>query len=53
MVYLQGLYCDIRQYLSYVKETHGSTFRLVALSGLADAIDRRKKETKKTTKVVR
>ncbi|CAD5116523.1 DgyrCDS5405 [Dimorphilus gyrociliatus] len=37
-----NLYCDVRQFVCHVKETHGSTFRKVALSGLVDAVDRRK-----------
>ncbi len=50
---LQGLYCDVRQFLNYIKETKGGTFRRVALSGLLDAVDRTPGKKTKTTKVVR
>ena len=30
----QGLYCDVRQFINYVKEIHGGVFRRVALFGL-------------------
>ena len=51
----QGLYCDVRQLMNYVKETSGSTFRRVALSGLIDAIDKNppNKDKPRTTKIVR
>uniref|UniRef100_UPI00358FE682 protein unc-80 homolog n=1 Tax=Myxine glutinosa TaxID=7769 RepID=UPI00358FE682 len=32
-----GLFCDIRQCIQFVKETHGSIFRRVALSALLDS----------------
>ena len=49
------LYCDIRQFLNYTKETRGSTFRRVALSGLLEAVDRSRPKEKhpKTTKIIR
>ena len=49
----QGLYCDVKQFLNYIKETKGGTFRRVALSGLLDAVDRTPGKKPKTTKVVR
>lgn len=55
MFKFQGLYCDVRQLMNYIKETHGSTFRRVALSGLIDAIDKNpsNKDKTRTTKIVR
>uniref|UniRef100_T1IVG6 Uncharacterized protein n=1 Tax=Strigamia maritima TaxID=126957 RepID=T1IVG6_STRMM len=41
-----GLYCDIRQLLSYIKESHGSIFRRVALGGLLDCVERPNKKGK-------
>ncbi|XP_023246395.1 uncharacterized protein LOC106642097 [Copidosoma floridanum] len=32
-----SLYCDLRQFINYVKEAHGSIFRRVALSCLLDS----------------
>uniref|UniRef100_A0A8C4R3Z6 Uncharacterized protein n=1 Tax=Eptatretus burgeri TaxID=7764 RepID=A0A8C4R3Z6_EPTBU len=32
-----GLFCDIRQCIQFIKETHGNIFRRVALSGLLDS----------------
>ena len=34
LLYVQGLYCDVRQFINYVKEVHGGIFRRVALCGL-------------------
>ncbi|RZC42316.1 unc-80 -like protein, partial [Asbolus verrucosus] len=50
-----GLYCEVRQLMTYVKEGHGSVFRRVALSALIDTADRpSKKETNvQTTRVIR
>ena len=53
--YLQALYCDVRQLMTYVKEAHGGVFRRVALSGLLDSANRphRKEPNTQTTRVVR
>ncbi|XP_050309913.1 protein unc-80 homolog isoform X2 [Anthonomus grandis grandis] len=50
-----GLYCEIRQLMTYVKEGHGSAFRRVVLSALIDTAERScKKEGKmQTTRVIR
>lgn len=51
-----GLYCDIRQLMTYVKEAHGGTFRRVALSGILDSADRPNKRCNsnvQTTRVIR
>lgn len=49
------LYADIRQLITYIKRTHGATFRLVALSGILDVTPRSQKEERRThtTRVVR
>lgn len=51
----QALYCEIRQLMTYVKETHGSAFRRVALSALIDTADRpnKKEPNMQTTRVIR
>ncbi|KAG7191052.1 hypothetical protein KM043_007098 [Ampulex compressa] len=51
-----GLYCDIRQFMTYVKEAHGSIFKRVALSGILDSADRPNKRCNsnvQTTRVIR
>ncbi|XP_056632405.1 protein unc-80 homolog isoform X2 [Diorhabda sublineata] len=50
-----GLYCEIRQLMTYIKEGHGSIFRRVALSALIDTADRpsKKDATLQTTRVIR
>ncbi|XP_070172138.1 protein unc-80 homolog isoform X4 [Polyergus mexicanus] len=51
-----GLYCDVRQLMTYVKEAHGSIFRRVALSGILDSADRPNKRCNsnvQTTRVIR
>ncbi|XP_049820328.1 protein unc-80 homolog isoform X2 [Aethina tumida] len=50
-----GLYCEIRQLMTHVKEGHGSTFRRVALSALLDTADRpsKKEANIQTTRVIR
>ncbi|XP_023210931.1 protein unc-80 homolog [Centruroides sculpturatus] len=50
-----ALYCDIRQFVSFVRDNHGSTFRRVALSALLDtAVQRKKnKSTVPVTRIVR
>ncbi|KAK6194683.1 hypothetical protein SNE40_000272 [Patella caerulea] len=35
-----GLFCDVRQFTSYVKEVHGGTYRRIALSGLLDSLQK-------------
>lgn len=40
------MFCDIRQFIAYVKEIHGGTFRRVELSGLLDSLDKLKKKEK-------
>ncbi|XP_061939232.1 protein unc-80 homolog isoform X8 [Apis cerana] len=50
------LYCDVRQFMSYVKEVHGGAFRRVALSGILDSADRPNKRCNsniQTTRVIR
>nr|XP_033339451.1 protein unc-80 homolog isoform X5 [Megalopta genalis] len=50
-----GLYCDLRQFMAYVKEVHCGTFRRVILSGIIDAADRPNKECNsnlQTTRVI-
>ncbi|XP_052063828.1 protein unc-80 homolog [Mytilus californianus] len=41
-----SMFCDIRQFIAYVKEIHGGTFRRVELSGLLDSLDKLKKKEK-------
>ncbi|CAK9824157.1 Protein unc-80 homolog [Anthophora retusa] len=51
-----SLYCDLRQFMSYVKEVHGGIFRRVALSGILDSADRPNKRCNsnvQTTRVIR
>lgn len=36
----QGLYCDIRQLVQFIKEAHGNVFRRVALSALLDSAEK-------------
>ncbi|KAK2588606.1 hypothetical protein KPH14_006375 [Odynerus spinipes] len=51
-----GLYCDLRQFMTYVKEAHGGVFRRVALSGILDSADRPNKRCNsnvQTTRVIR
>ncbi|KAJ8947309.1 hypothetical protein NQ318_004561 [Aromia moschata] len=50
-----GIYCEIRQLMTYVKEGHGSVFRRVALSALIDTADRptKKEANVQTTRVIR
>ncbi|KAJ8932970.1 hypothetical protein NQ314_014301 [Rhamnusium bicolor] len=50
-----GLYCEIRQLMTYVKEGHGSIFRRVAMSALIDTADRptKKEANIQTTRVIR
>lgn len=51
----QALYCDVRQFVSYIKEAHGGVFRRVVLSALIDsAVRPHKKEPEpQTTRVIR
>ncbi|XP_048124538.1 protein unc-80 homolog isoform X5 [Alosa alosa] len=35
-----GLYCDIRQLVQFIKESHGNVFRRVALSALLDSTEK-------------
>lgn len=51
----QVLYCDVRQFVSYIKEAHGGVFRRVVLSALIDsAVRPHKKEPEpQTTRVIR
>lgn len=50
----QGLYCDIRQLVQFIKEAHGNVFRRVALSALLDSAEKvtttKKPEEKEDTK---
>lgn len=50
----QGLYCDIRQLVQFIKESHGNVFRRVALSALLDSAEKlnatKKTEDKEETK---
>jgi hypothetical protein len=51
-----ALYCDIRQFMSYIKETHGGVFRRVALSSILDSADlpnKRYNSEIQTTRVIR
>lgn len=51
-----GLYCDVRQLMTYVKEAHGGIFRRVTLSGILDSADRPNKRCNsnvQTTRVIR
>lgn len=51
-----GIYCDLRQFMTYVKEAHGGIFRRVALSGILDSTDRPNKRCNskvQTTRVIR
>ncbi|CAH1135888.1 unnamed protein product [Ceutorhynchus assimilis] len=50
-----GLYCEIRQLMTYVKEVHGGAFRRVALSALIDTAERNNKRDGpvQTTRVIR
>ncbi|XP_063984989.1 protein unc-80 homolog isoform X3 [Diachasmimorpha longicaudata] len=51
-----SIYCDIKQFVTYVKEMHGGVFRRVALSGILDASDRPNKRCNsnlRTTRVIR
>ncbi|XP_034937651.1 protein unc-80 homolog isoform X5 [Chelonus insularis] len=51
-----AVYCDIKQFITYVKETHGGVFRRVALSGILDSSDRPNKRCNsniRTTRVIR
>lgn len=53
-MFVKGLFCDIRQLLNYIKETHGGTFRRIALSGLMDALKPlATKEKESTKKIIR
>jgi len=46
------MFCDVRQFIAYVKEIHGGTFRRVELSGLLDSVEKlKKKEKEKSEKV--
>lgn len=49
------MYCEIRQFMTYVKEGHGGVFRRVALSALIDTADRptKKEADVQTTRVIR
>ncbi|XP_066154738.1 protein unc-80 homolog isoform X3 [Euwallacea fornicatus] len=50
-----GLYCEIRQLITYVKEGHGGAFRRVALSALIDTAQKNNKKEGRmqTTRVIR
>ncbi|ESO92838.1 hypothetical protein LOTGIDRAFT_232936 [Lottia gigantea] len=51
-----GLFCDVRQFTSYVKEIHGGTYRRIALSGLLDSLQklrRRKIEKEREAKMAK
>ncbi|XP_011502180.1 PREDICTED: protein unc-80 homolog [Ceratosolen solmsi marchali] len=51
-----SLYCDVRQFMAYVKEAHGGIFRRVALSSILDSADRPNKRYNSevhTTRVIR
>lgn len=57
---IQGLYCDVRQFLNYVKELHGGIFRKVALSGLINVtrtevitVEKKEPQSKKSSKIGR
>ncbi|XP_043466068.1 protein unc-80 homolog isoform X3 [Leptopilina heterotoma] len=50
------LYCDVRQFMTYVKEAHGGIFRRVVLSGILDSSDLPNKRCNsyiQTTRVIR
>ncbi|XP_076295580.1 unc80, NALCN channel complex subunit isoform X9 [Lasioglossum baleicum] len=50
-----GLYCDLRQFMTYVKEVHCGIFRRVILSGIIDSADRPNKRCNsnvQTTRVI-
>lgn len=40
------MFCDMRQFIAYVKEIHGGTFRRVELSGLLDSYEKLRKKEK-------
>ncbi|KAL1497693.1 hypothetical protein ABEB36_008611 [Hypothenemus hampei] len=50
-----GLYCEIKQLMTYVKEGHGTVFRRVALSALIDTAERNNKNKNQfqTTRVIK
>lgn len=51
-----SLYCDLRQFMTFVKEAHGGIFRRVALSSILDSADKPNKKPKSeihTTRVIR
>lgn len=50
-----ALYSDVRQLITFVKNTHGGTFRRVALSGAIDVTPKPNKKAYdlQTTRVVR
>ncbi|XP_059490383.1 protein unc-80 homolog isoform X4 [Neocloeon triangulifer] len=50
-----ALYCDVRQFVLYIKEAHGGVFRRVVLSALIDAAVRphKKEPEPQTTRVIR
>lgn len=52
--HVKGLYCDIRQLVQFIKESHGNVFRRVALSALLDSAEKlnatKKFEDKEDTK---
>ncbi|XP_053975913.1 protein unc-80 homolog [Hylaeus volcanicus] len=51
-----SLYCDLQQFMAYVKEVHGGVFRRVILSGILDSADRPNKRCNsniQTTRVIR
>ncbi|XP_044582761.1 protein unc-80 homolog isoform X12 [Cotesia glomerata] len=51
-----SVYCDIKQFITYVKENHGGVFRRVALSGILDSSDKPNKRCNSsiiTTRVIR
>lgn len=54
-VFLQAMYCEVRQVMTYIKEGHGGTFRRVALSALLDTASRpnKKEGNMQTTRVIR
>lgn len=50
-----GLYCDVRQLITYIKGAHGGPFRRVALSGIMAVTPRPHKKGPQltTTRVIR
>ncbi|CAL8099332.1 unnamed protein product [Orchesella dallaii] len=51
-----ALYCDVRQFVNYVYENDGNTFRKAALSALLDSVDkpnRKDARQTQTTRIVR